>query len=235
MSKVISYCRVSTDEQAEQGVSMEAQREKIAGFCAVYDHQIVAELSDPGKSAKNMERPGLQAALAMLRNGSADGIVIYALSRLTRSVGDMQILLAEFFGDKPKNPKSLFSVTEHLDTTHAMGRLVLNILLAVNQAEREVTGERTKAALQHKIAKRERVGKVLYGFDLAADGKMLVPNADEQRAIEYMKEWRAKGSTFKEIATGLDDCGIKTKEGKPWSTSAIYYILKRQSAKGDAA
>jgi DNA invertase Pin-like site-specific DNA recombinase len=228
MQRIISYCRVSTDEQAEQGVSLESQREKVNGYCAVYDLQIMAELSDPGKSAKNMDRPGVQAALQLLRDGKADGIVVYSLSRLTRSIGDMQIMLAEFFGDKPKNRKQLYSVTEHVDTTTAIGRMVLNILLAVNQAEREVTGERTKAALQHKISKNERVGSIRYGHDLAADGKTLIPNAAEQQAIALMRQLQAAGTTYREIAAALEDRGTPSKKGKQWSASAVYYILKRQ-------
>jgi DNA invertase Pin-like site-specific DNA recombinase len=161
----------------------------------------------------------------MLRKGEAGGLLIAKLDRLTRSVGDWQDLIEGYFGDRAG--KQLLSVQDCIDTRTAAGRLVLNVLLSVAQWEREAIGERTRDALQHKIAKGERCGRVRFGFDLAADGKMLVPNAAEQGAIGLMRELRAAGHSYPAIAAALDARGLSTKGGKPWLPMTVRNILKR--------
>ena len=223
--KVIGYIRVSTDEQASHGQSLDAQRAKIEGYAKLYDLELVAVIEDAGQSGKSLNREGLQRALTMLRKGNADGIVIAKLDRLTRSVGDWQALIDGYFGDKPG--KQLFSVGDSIDTRTAAGRLVLNVLLSVAQWEREAIGERTRDALQHKISKGERCGKVRFGYDLAADGKTLVPNRREQEAIGLIRELRARGESLRRIAIELNDRGIPTKEGRPWMHMSVAGILAR--------
>jgi DNA invertase Pin-like site-specific DNA recombinase len=104
-------------------------------------------IEDAGLSAKTLDRPGLQTALAMLKTGQAAGLVIAKLDRLTRSVRDLGALIE---GPFAAGKAALLSVSEQIDTRTAGGRLVLNILGSVSQWEREVIGERTAAALQHK-------------------------------------------------------------------------------------
>jgi len=155
---------VSTDEQADKGVSLAAQRAKVEAYCRLYDLELVTVIEDGGQSGKTLKRPGLQTALTMLRKEEAAGLVIAKLDRLTRSVIDGGTLIADYFGDKGSQ---LLSVEDHIDTRSAAGRLVLNVLLSVSQWEREAIGERTKTALRHKIAKGQRCGKVRFGYDLA--------------------------------------------------------------------
>ena len=224
--KTIAYVRVSTEDQATSGQSLEAQRAKLEAYCDLYDLDLVEVIVDAGESAKSLKRPGLQRALAMLRNGDADGLLITKLDRLTRSVADWQILIQDYFGEKAG--RELFSVSDSIDTRTAAGRLVLNVLLSVSEWERQAIGERTKAVLQHKISNGERCGKVRFGFDLAADGRTLVPNADETEAIEIMRELRAAGESYRKIACELGRRGIKSKEGrKTWSHTAVAGILMR--------
>lgn len=226
MLRVLLYCRVSTREQADSGISLEAQRAKLAAYADLYDLEVVATIEDAGVSAKSLNRPGLQRALAMLRSGEADGLAVVKLDRLTRSVADWQILIDDHFCEK--SGKQLFSVTDSIDTRTAAGRLVLNVLLSVAQWEREATGERTREALRHKIKIGERVGKVRFGYDLADDDRTLVPNHAEQGAIEWMKQLRTEGLTLRQIANALTDRGISTKEGLvSWKHSTVSYILKR--------
>jgi site-specific DNA recombinase len=222
--KVIGYTRVSTAEQADKGMSLSAQRAKIEAYCQLYDLELVTVIEDAGLSGKTLNREGLQLALTMLRKGKAEGLVIGKLDRLTRSVIDGGTLIADYFGEKGYQ---LFSVTDHINTRTAAGRLVLNVLLSVSQWEREAIGERTRDALQHKIANRERCGKVRFGFDLAPDGRMLTPNRQEQKAIGLMKELRAAGESLRTIASELNKRGFKTKEGRPWLFTSIKGILAR--------
>jgi DNA invertase Pin-like site-specific DNA recombinase len=224
--KTILYSRVSTREQADSGISLEAQRAKLTAYASLYDLEVVQVIEDAGESAKSLKRPGLQRALAMLRSGEADGLAVVKLDRLTRSVADWQTLIDDHFCEK--SGKQLFSVTDSIDTRTAAGRLVLNVLLSVAQWEREATGERTKEALHHKIKNGERVGKVRFGYDLADDNCTLIANHAEQGAIEWMKQLRAEGLTLRQIANALTDRGISTKEGRSgWKHSTVSYILKR--------
>src|SRR5262245_12352055 len=93
--KVVGYIRVSTEEQATSGQSLDAQREKLAAYAKLYDLELVSILEDAGESAKSLNRPGLQDALGRLRRGDATGVLIAKLDRLTRSVADWQALIDE--------------------------------------------------------------------------------------------------------------------------------------------
>jgi DNA invertase Pin-like site-specific DNA recombinase len=107
--------------------------------------------------------------------------------------------------------------------------LVLNVLLSVAQWERETTGERTREALRHKIRNGERCGKVRFGYNLADDGKTLVPNPTEQQAVALMIDLREAGYTLRQIAATLTARGIVTKEGGTvWTHTAVARILDRQ-------
>jgi DNA invertase Pin-like site-specific DNA recombinase len=223
--KTIAYARVSTTEQADSGVSLDAQKAKMVAYASLYGLEIVDTIVDAGESAKSLNRPGLQRALAMLKSGKADGLLIVKLDRLTRSVSDWQNLIDDYFGER--KGKQLFSVADSIDTRTAAGRLVLNVLITVAQWERETIGERTKDALQHKIRNKQRVGKIRFGYDLADDGTTLVPNAIEQGAIETMKALRATGRTFRQIADELTAANIQTKEGKEWAHASVRRILSR--------
>jgi len=223
--RVIAYCRVSTTDQADSGVSLDAQQFKTAAYAALYGLDIVETVID-AESAKTLDRKGLRRALGLLRANKADGLLIVKLDRLTRSVADWQVLIDDYFGEKAG--KQLFSVADSIDTRTAAGRLVLNVLLSVAQWERETTAERTREALQHKIRNNERVGKVRFGYDLAADGVALTPNTAEQTAVALMQSLRAAGHTLRQIAAELTSRNIPTKEGHTqWSHTAVSYILTR--------
>jgi site-specific DNA recombinase len=138
---------------------------------------VVAELSDiiveSGESAKP---PGMARLLAMADAGKVKTVIVAKLDRLTRSVKDLCELLERF----ERRGVALVSVAESLDTGSAAGRLVLNIMAAVSQWEREAIGERTRDALGHKRSLGERVGNIAFGSRLAGDGHHLEPDPAEQ-------------------------------------------------------
>jgi DNA invertase Pin-like site-specific DNA recombinase len=190
---------VSTEEQAEEGVSLDdVQGAKMKCYAELYNIEIVELIEDPGVSGKSLKRDGLQRALEMLRNGEAEGLLIYKLDRLTRSISDWQYLIDNYFGEKAG--KQLLSVSDSIDTRTAAGRLVLNVLITVAQWERETIGERTRDALRAKIKKGHRVGSILYGFDVAEDETTLIPNPGEQQIIQLMHELRNAGQSLREAA-----------------------------------
>jgi site-specific DNA recombinase len=230
--RLVAYARASTEDQQ---ITLDDQQEKLRGYAAVYDHTIV-ELVVGAESGKSIvKRPEFQRALELLRNGSADGLLVYKLDRLARNIADGQRLMDEFFGDKSKYGKHLCSVTDYIDTRTAAGRMMFNINMLFAQYERELIGERTSNALQHKIKKGERTGRIRFGYDLAEDEIMLVPNESEQQAIGLMVEWRQAGMSLRSIAEELSYMGIPTKDGKPWAHGTVRNILKRVASQQSAA
>src|SRR5262249_37494924 len=154
------------------------QRAKVAAYAELYDLELVEVVVDAGASAKTLERTGLQRALGMLRGGRAEALLVVKLDRLTRPVKDLGALVEEYFAT---GRWALLSVGEQVDRRTAAGRLVLNVLASVAQWEREATGERTAAAMQHKAAQGEYTGgDVPYGYRIARDGVHLEQDEDEQ-------------------------------------------------------
>lgn len=223
--KVVAYLRVSTNEQANSGQSLDSQQHKLEAYASLYDLEIVEICVDAGESAKSLKRPGIQRALELMHSGDAQGLLVAKLDRLTRSVSDWQLLIDDFFSER--KGKQLFSVADSIDTRTAAGRMVLNILLSVAQWEREAIGERTKDALQNKIRKGERCGKIRYGYDLALDRKTLVANRSEQKGIELMQNLRSSGLSYRKIAVEMDRQEFPTKEGRNWNFNSIKSILDR--------
>ena len=158
-TKTIAYIRVSTDKQADKGVSLEAQEDKARAYAGLYDLELVEVIVDAGESAKTLNRPGLQRALSMLKTGKAEALLVVKLDRLTRSVKDLGTLIETYFAP---GKAALMSVGEQIDTRSAAGRLVLNILASVSQWEREIIGERTSVAIKHKQSKGEYILSLIH-------------------------------------------------------------------------
>jgi DNA invertase Pin-like site-specific DNA recombinase len=214
----IGYIRVSTDEQAQDGVSLDVQRKRIEQYAELYDIELVAIIEDAGASAKTMKRDGLQTALTMLREGKADALLVAKLDRLTRNVRDLGELIEGYFGKY-----RLLSVADHIDTSSATGRLVLNVLGSVSQWEREQIAERTAAALQYKKHQHEVYNHVPLGY-AAADGK-LVPIDEELRVVADIMALRDQGLSYHAIAAEMNERGIVGKRGGRFYASTIRAIF----------
>jgi DNA invertase Pin-like site-specific DNA recombinase len=214
-TRTIAYLRVSTEKQADRGVSLEAQRAKAEAYAQLYDLELVEVIVDAGVSAKTLDRPGLQRALTLLRSGQAEALLVAKLDRLTRSVVHLGELLEEYFAG---GKWALLSVGEQIDTRSAAGRLVLNILASVSQWEREAIGERTSTALQHKAARGEYTGgRAPFGHRVSADGTQLEPDPAEQSVIEFARGLRAQQASLREVAAELEGRGMRSRTGKTFS------------------
>jgi site-specific DNA recombinase len=194
--QTIGYVRVSTDRQAEHGVSLEAQEAKIRAMATVQGADLIEVVVDGGESAKSLNRPGLQRIMTLVNSGKVQAVIVAKLDRLTRSVKDLCGLLELF----EKRKVALISVAEALDTGSAAGRLVITIMGAVSQWEREAIGERTRDALRHKRGNGERVGNIAFGYRLSADDRHLEPDGDEQAALAAIRELRTAGHSLRRIA-----------------------------------
>lgn len=219
-TKVVGYIRVSTDKQADEGVSLSAQRAKIEAYCVAMDLELVGIVEDAGLSAKSLDREGLRSALGMLESGKAQAMLVTKLDRLTRSVRDLGDLIERFF-----SKYSLLSMSDQIDTRSATGRLMLNLLTSVAQWERETTGERTRDALAHKRANGEFTGgNAPYGFSVDNDGK-LVSNDAEREMLRIVREFAASGLSLRGIAAELARVGYVARNGKAFGPSQIQRML----------
>ena len=196
----MGYSRVSTEEQARHGVSMDNQDNKIRLQAELSEYHLVDIIRDPGRSAKDMNRPGIRRVIEAVKAGEIDAVIIHKLDRLTRSVADLD----SFIRLLNKKGVALISVKDSIDTKTAGGRMVLNVLASISQWEREAIGERTAEALRHKRSRGEYTGgDIPFGYDLDRDGIHLVENKAEKKAIRLMIELRGRGYSYRAIARRL--------------------------------
>ena len=220
--RAIGYVRVSTEKQADVGVSVDAQAAKIRAMAVVQGANLADVIIDAGESAKSLQRPGIARLLALVDEGAVDTVIIAKLDRLTRSVVDLAELLKRF----ERRGVSLVSVADALDTRSAAGRLVLNIMVSVSQWERETIGERTRDAMRHKRAIGERVGTVPFGYRPAAGGVRLEADDVEQGILSRIRDLSAKGLTTRQIAADLNRRGLTTRRGTAWRFQYVAHVLR---------
>lgn len=225
--KAIGYVRVSTEDQANEGISLEAQAERIKNYCSAKGWELSGIVKDAGFSGKDTNRPGLQSILKQCkrRNGSVDSrsfdvVVVVKLDRLTRSVKDAGRLSEEFVSKEIE----LTTIDENIDTTTASGKLYWNIITAISQWERETIGERTKIVLQHKKKNGERVGTVPFGYCLSEE-KCLVPIEREQIVLRKIKQYRKRNWSLRKIVNWLNRQSIKAKNGGKWWAGTVRSVL----------
>jgi site-specific DNA recombinase len=222
--KAIGYIRVSTEDQAREGVSLDNQKAKIKAYCDLKDLELVDVIEDAGISAKNLNRPGIKKVLELARTKQIDAIVTYKLDRMFRSTVDALESTKKF----DKWGVSFHSLQENLDTKSAMGKFFFTLIAALAEMERGIVSERTKAALSHKRSKNEKTGgDIPFGYTLV-ENDLLVANEAEQKAISLMVELRNKGYSLRAIAHELEKEGHKTKTGKTaWNPKTISMVIKR--------
>ena len=192
--KAVGYIRVSTDEQAKDGQSLELQESRIRAYCEAKGWELLRVYRDEGVSGKDLNRPGIQSLISDLQDNGVDVVVILKLDRIARSVRALGDLLDDLF-----QGVALASVEESLDSSTANGRMMTNILASVAQWEREIIVERTVEALDHKAEKGEHVGRIPYGFRIGEDGK-LEEDPEQFENIRKMKREHSRGKSIREIA-----------------------------------
>ena len=226
--RAIGYVRVSTEGQAADGVSLDAQRAKMEAWALANDAELAHVFADKGFSGGRVDtRDGLQAALQEACNTGA-ALVVYSLSRLSRSTRDT-LAIAERLD---RAGADLVSMAEKIDTTSAAGKMVFRLLAVLNEFERDQISERTRAAMMHLKSNGKRAGTIPFGYSLARDGTTLEEVPQERRAIRLMLRLRGRGLPLRKIAERLAGRGIVTKSGKSaWSPQAIKLILDRETGR----
>ena len=222
MSKVIAYCRVSTTEQAEGGISLEAQRRRLLAYAEAHDLHVLCVEEDAGISAKKTSnRPALQRALQALRRGEAHGLAIVKLDRLSRTTRDILDLVAR----AEKEGWALHSIEEKLDTSSPHGRFVVTVLGALAQLEREQIAERTKTAMGELRRQGRRIsGKPPFGFRF--EGDQVVEEPREQGLLQRMHDLRTAGAGCYRVASTLNREGSPNpRTRRPWYYGTVRAIL----------
>jgi len=219
--KVGIYGRVSTEEQAQEGFSIAAQKEKLTAYAHSQDWEIYEYYIDEGISAKNTDRPALQRLLQDVRNRRLDVVLVYKLDRLTRSVLDLYQLLQEF----DRYDVKFKSATEVYDTTTAIGRLFITLVAALAQWERENLAERVRFGQEQMVHEQKRPGgRPPFGYDLQQG--TLVINPQEAPIVREIYAKYLDGAGLEGIARDLNNRGITTKAGNRWSKTTVQLLLQ---------
>jgi site-specific DNA recombinase len=200
ITRAIGYVRVSTDEQAREGISIEAQEDRITALATAKGWSLVEIIKDAGYSGKNLNRPGAKGLVDACQQGSVDVVIVFKVDRLTRRQRDLWQLLEEVF---EANGVGFVSVTEAFDTTTAAGKAFLGMIGVFAQLERDLVSERTREALIHKKTKGEWVGRQPTGFRMNERGR-LEEDPDALKLIARARRLRRRGASFGSISRALE-------------------------------
>jgi len=182
---VVGYVRVSTERQANEGQSIEAQEERIRTYAKATGLTVDRIYRENGVSGKDVNRPALAQLLADI-----DGIgtvIVYKFDRISRSVVDLYELLARF----EAAGTDFKSVSEGVDTGSAVGRFIVSVLASLAQMERELIGERTRDSLGHKRANGQHCGRIPFGYRMTPE-KTLEQDPEQQRTLARVKRLRQR-------------------------------------------
>ncbi|BDU74897.1 recombinase family protein [Mesoterricola silvestris] len=218
--RAYGYVRVSTADQADFGVSLDAQTERIRGWCQGNGYELVEVHVDRGLSGGRCDnRPALQDALRAV--GRGESLVVYSLSRLARSTRDT-LLIAESLDRKGAD---LVSLSEKIDTTSSTGKMVFRMLAVLSEFERDVISERTSMAMKHlKQSGRYTGGFEPYGYRCVEGALQAVP--EEREVVQLIQRFHEAGASLRTIGRRLSEVGITSRAGKPFQAIQIARILK---------
>jgi site-specific DNA recombinase len=223
--RTVALLRVSTEDQAREGVSLRMQRQRIEAYALATGRVIDEFVVEAGESGKTLKRPKMARVLRAVKAGCIGALVIYKLDRATRSLKDL-LQLIDIFN---KADADLISVSEALDTSCAAGRMVTQILGVMAEFERAQLSERTVCALGHKRRDRRIYGKPPFGF--RRDGDMLVEVSSEIAALRTAQRMRAQGVSLTHIGRWLTAHGFAPRQGgKEWRKQSVAQMLGSRMA-----
>jgi DNA invertase Pin-like site-specific DNA recombinase len=221
--KAYGYCRVSTEQQRESGLGLDAQREAIVQTAARLHLPLRHTFTDAGLSGSLAieERPALADALNALRRG--DVLIVAKRDRIARDAFVSVLLEREA---AKKGARIASAAGEGTETDDPSAVFTRRILDAVAELERALTAARTRAALRAKRAKGERAGTEPYGYRVNGDGRTLHCYEPEQEIVRTLLDCRAAGFTLRAMAEELNRQGRTTRAGRPWKHQLIAGILR---------
>lgn len=204
---VVGYVRVSTEEQAQSGLGLDAQRKAIRAECKRRGVPLLAVYEDAGLSAKNLSRPALSEALGALSEHAGTVLMVAKLDRLTRSVHDATGLMMR----ADKEGWGLVALDVAVDTTTPAGAAMAQVMSVFAELERKLIGQRTKDALAVKKAQGVKLGRPV------------AMSADVRRRIVQAHE---EGDSFAAIARSLNDDQVPTAQGgRAWYPATVRQVV----------
>lgn len=214
------YIRVSTDEQSNEGYSIDAQRTLLLKKAEQLEYTIYDIYADEGFSAKSMRRPALSRMLKDVEAGKIQVVLFWRLDRFTRRSKDFQKMMELLI----KYNAGIKSATENIDTTTAMGRFQLELTVSLAQLERETTSERVHFVMEDRHRKGLRNGAVSpYGYDLVK-GKLVI-NPEEAEVVKRIFALYRQNHGCKYIAKLFNHEKIPKGNANVWAEFTVYYIL----------
>jgi site-specific DNA recombinase len=233
ITRVAIYTRVSSQEQAEKGTSLESQAEQLESFCKGQKWEVFNHYVDGGFSGKDGNRPALQALRRDAKAGYFEKVAVWKLDRLARN----QRLILELEAEFREQDISLFSIKEMVDTQTAIGRTVFQVLGLTAEWERDNITERTKTGrLQRMKEGYWASGRAPFGYDYNKVTKHLVINVGEAEIIRKIYDLYASGKSLGAIADTLNKelVSPRGKNSKGWYNNSIRHILINPTYKGEA-
>jgi DNA invertase Pin-like site-specific DNA recombinase len=226
MMKAVGYVRVSTQEQAKGGISLDMQRAKVSSYAALEEMDLIEIVADEGISGCTIRaRPGIQQVMKMVRAKEVQAIIIYKLDRLSRNTIEA-LQIARLMDRKGA---ALHSITEKLDTKSAMGRFFFTLMASIAEMERGLIRERIQAAMERKREKGEACNNnPEYGCRIVDD--LVVPAPEEEKTIQRIRSLRTEGHTIHGIIAILSQEGTFNRKGKPFGKTQIHTIIQRMAA-----
>lgn len=230
--KAVGYIRVSTNEQANEGVSLDAQRHKIEAYAAFRGLELVEIVVDAGVSASKplADRAGGAKVLSLVESGAAEAVIAAKLDRLFRNAADCLVVTRTW----DKADVSLHLLDMGMDTSSPLGRAFLTMAAAFGELELNLIRERTKTGLAQVKAEGGRIGRDAFGWTrgegLDESGRRVCEAVEgELAAVERILALRDAGSTLQEIADKLNGEAVPTKRGGRWYPGTVRAILLRAS------
>jgi len=220
------YTRVSTEDQAKEGFSLDAQLEKLRSYCKARDWEIGGEYVDDGYSGRNVKRPAYTKMMDEMDEW--DTLLVIKMDRIHRNSKNFMLMMENL----KKENKEFVSMTESLDTSTAMGRFVMDIIQRIAQLESEQIGERVYVGMEQKARTNGGVlgFNIPYGYNYS-DGKLQIIK-EEAETIKEIYSLYKDGKSMGEIAKMLNNAKIPTKKGGFWAKKTISTILKNPTYSG---
>lgn len=217
------YIRVSTDEQAKYGYSIQAQKEKLISYAKLKEWDIYKIYIDEGISGKNLNRKEVQELINDVKKKIVNNVLVYKIDRLTRSTKDL-IELIELFKEHDCEFNSL---NESIDTTSPTGRMFIKIIGLFAEFERETIVERIKMGLERKVKEGYSIASstVSYGYEKPKGIKIQKINKKEASIVKKIFLWCKEGKNINQIRKCLENNNITTKKGRKWTNKNIINIL----------
>ncbi|KMM36945.1 recombinase family protein [Guptibacillus hwajinpoensis] len=222
------YCRVSTDEQAKDGLSLHEQQERLGSYCRAMGWENPMQVYvEKAISAKNTDRPELTKLMKAVKNNKIAKVLVTKLDRISRKLLDLLNLINIFYEYKV----DFVSISESFDTNTPSGRLTMQVLGAVAEFERESIRERVFETMHYAARQGKWMTQSPYGYQLL-DKKLVVFEPEAKIVKLIFEDYLNKGMGYQAIAKKLNFEEIPSKFNKGWSTQTIKLLLSNPVYKG---